>query len=149
MPTKQWLQVEVDNEIVIHLLLSFISNLNTSQIYFKVHKTMAASRGWQWDRNTFTVIFHFQPRFQAAVRAYWSKFGKCITIYCLQLCFNMVILIRVVCCRLIGTKISPKTSSILSHKVSSQQRWVDECTLSFKCLYEIKRSKCWGSERKE
>ena len=28
MPTKQWLQVEVDNEIVMYLLLSFISNLD-------------------------------------------------------------------------------------------------------------------------
>ena len=26
MPTKQWIQVEVCNEIVMHLLLSFISN---------------------------------------------------------------------------------------------------------------------------
>ena len=62
MSTKQWLQVEVDIEIVMHLLLSFISHLNTSQIYFRFHKTMAPSRGWQWERNTFTVIFHIQPQ---------------------------------------------------------------------------------------
>ena len=31
MSSKQWLQVEVDDEIVIHLLLSFISNLDTSK----------------------------------------------------------------------------------------------------------------------
>ena len=36
MPTKQWFQVEVGNEIR--------------------------------DRNTFSVIFHIQPRFQVAVR---------------------------------------------------------------------------------
>ena len=28
MPTEQWLQVEVDNEVVMHLLFSFISNLD-------------------------------------------------------------------------------------------------------------------------
>ena len=28
MPTKQWLQVEVDDEIVMYLLLSLISNLD-------------------------------------------------------------------------------------------------------------------------
>ena len=78
MPTKQWFQGEVGNEIVMHFLLSFIPNLNTSQIYFNVHKTMAPSRGWQWDRNTFTVIFHTQPRFQA-VRAYIeANCGKCL-----------------------------------------------------------------------
>ena len=30
--TKQWLQVEVGNEIVMHLLLSFISNLDFKQL---------------------------------------------------------------------------------------------------------------------
>ena len=33
MPTKQWLQVEVDNEIVMYLLLSFISNLDFKPLF--------------------------------------------------------------------------------------------------------------------
>ena len=37
---------------------------------------MAPSRGWQWDRNAFTVIFDIHPQFQAIVRACWSKFVK-------------------------------------------------------------------------
>ena len=41
-------------------------------------QTIAPNRGWQWDRNAFTVISLIQPRFQPVVRAYWNKFGKCL-----------------------------------------------------------------------
>ena len=43
--------------------------INTSRIYFNTHETMAPSRGWQEDRNVFSVIFHIRPRFQVVVRA--------------------------------------------------------------------------------
>ena len=33
-----------------------------SRICFNAHETTAPSRGWQWDRNTFTVLFHIQPQ---------------------------------------------------------------------------------------
>ena len=36
---------------------------------------MANNEIWLTMRN---VIFHIQPPFQAVVRAYWSKFGKCL-----------------------------------------------------------------------
>ena len=35
-PTKQWLQVEVDNEVVMHLLLSFISNLDFKPLFVSI-----------------------------------------------------------------------------------------------------------------
>ena len=38
MPTKQWLQVEVDNEIVMHFLLSFISNLDFKPLFVPILK---------------------------------------------------------------------------------------------------------------
>ena len=53
--------------------------IDTSRICFNTHETMVSNRGWQWDRNAFSVIFHIQSRFQAViVRAYWSEFGKCV-----------------------------------------------------------------------
>ena len=33
MPSKQWLQVEVGNEIVMYLLLSFVSNLDFKPLF--------------------------------------------------------------------------------------------------------------------
>ena len=36
MLTKQWLQVEVDNEIVMHFLLSFISNLDFKPLFLPI-----------------------------------------------------------------------------------------------------------------
>ena len=36
MPTKQWLQVEVGSEIVMHFLLSFISNLDFKALFVPI-----------------------------------------------------------------------------------------------------------------
>ena len=36
MPTKQWLQVEVGNEIVMYLLLSFISSLDFKPLFLPI-----------------------------------------------------------------------------------------------------------------
>ena len=55
-----------------------LTSKDTSWICFNAHKTMVPNRGWQWDRNAFSVIFHIQSPFQAVVRAYWSKFAKCL-----------------------------------------------------------------------
>ena len=37
MPTKQWLQVEVDNEMVMHLLLSLISNFDFKPLLIRAY----------------------------------------------------------------------------------------------------------------
>ena len=42
----------------VNQVLSQYPSIDTSQIYFNAHKTMAPNRGWQWDCNTFFVIFH-------------------------------------------------------------------------------------------
>ena len=41
--------------------------IDTPQICFSAHKTMAPNWGWQWDCNAFTAISHIQPWFQAVV----------------------------------------------------------------------------------
>ena len=46
------------------------SRMDTSRICFNAHETMVPNRGWQWDRNAFSVISRIQPRFQAVVPAY-------------------------------------------------------------------------------
>ena len=37
------------------------ATMDTSRICFNALETMAPSRGWQLDRNAFTVISHIQP----------------------------------------------------------------------------------------
>ena len=40
MPTKQWLQVKVVNEIVMHLLLSFISSLDFKPLFVPIEANL-------------------------------------------------------------------------------------------------------------
>ena len=39
MPAKQWFRIEVDNEIVMHLLLSFISGLDFKPLFLPIEAT--------------------------------------------------------------------------------------------------------------
>ena len=46
--------------------------IDISRICFNAHKQNNGSK------SRLAIIFHIQPRFQAVVRAHWSKFGKCL-----------------------------------------------------------------------
>ena len=46
--------------------------LDTPQICFNAHETMASSRGYEWDRNN---LYCYRSH---VVHNYWSKFVKCL-----------------------------------------------------------------------
>ena len=39
----------------VRIMVFFVRIMHTSRIFFNAHKTMVSSRGWQWDRNVFSV----------------------------------------------------------------------------------------------
>ena len=57
MSTKQWLQVDVDNDLVMHLLLSFISSLDLKPLYVPIE----ADLGSVYCLGYTTFQFSFSP----------------------------------------------------------------------------------------